>query len=64
MNEILEELSKDSSLFSVKFLSVEAEKLCKITQKYGIESVPSFVFIRVSSKEELPSEHSVENEEK
>lgn len=48
MNEILEELSKDSSLFSVKFLSVEAEKLCKTTQKYGIESVPSFVFIRNS----------------
>ncbi|GAU91682.1 hypothetical protein RvY_03892 [Ramazzottius varieornatus] len=50
MNEILEELSKDSSLFSVKFLSIEAEKLSPLTSKYGIDSVPSFVFIR-NSKE-------------
>ncbi|OWA52358.1 Glutaredoxin-3 [Hypsibius exemplaris] len=48
MNEIIDELSKDSKLFPVKFLLVQAEELPTLAERYKIESVPAFVFIRGS----------------
>ncbi|XP_055332345.1 glutaredoxin-3-like [Paramacrobiotus metropolitanus] len=46
MSDIVDELAKDSRLFTVKFLAVEAEKLPVLCQKYSIDSVPAFIFIR------------------
>ena len=48
VNSVFEELSKDQKyLNSLKVLEIEAEEFEDASMKYGIESVPAFVFIKV-----------------
>eukprot|EP01125_Pyxidicula_operculata_P000260 TRINITY_DN10339_c0_g1_i1.p1 TRINITY_DN10339_c0_g1~~TRINITY_DN10339_c0_g1_i1.p1 ORF type:complete len:223 (+),score=42.90 TRINITY_DN10339_c0_g1_i1:53-721(+) len=51
MNAVLEQLQKQYS--SIKYVKVEAEEVEDITEKYEIESVPSFVFLKNGNKTEL-----------
>ena len=49
MAEVLSELAKDAKYQSnTRFLQIEAEDNEQISIKYGIEAVPSFVFLKVN----------------
>ncbi|OWF51711.1 glutaredoxin-3-like [Mizuhopecten yessoensis] len=50
MNEVLEELSKDSQLAKSQFLKLEAEDLPELSEKYEIAAVPTFIFFKNKSK--------------
>ncbi|XP_064631392.1 glutaredoxin-3-like [Lineus longissimus] len=49
MNEVLAEIMKDVPSVNIKFIVVEAEGLPEVSQKYEIEAVPTFVFIKDDS---------------
>jgi len=44
MNQVAEQLQKQ--FLSVRFVKVEAEEVGDITEKYAVESVPAFVFLK------------------
>lgn len=46
MNDVLEELSKQTSLSSVKFIKCPAEEIPEVSLKYDISAVPTFLLIR------------------
>jgi hypothetical protein len=48
MTNVIGELSKDETFRNlVRFLEIEAEDNEDLSIKYGIEAVPSFIFLRV-----------------
>jgi thiol-disulfide isomerase/thioredoxin len=50
MNDVIVELSKDEKNSQLRVLIIEAEDHETITVKYGVEAVPTFVFINVIIK--------------
>jgi hypothetical protein len=50
MKHYFSELANDKKMSnSLKVLEVEAEEYEEISMKYGIEAVPSFLFLKVNS---------------
>lgn len=49
MNDVVNELTNDEKIkkAEVKFIKIEAEDFEKISVDYSVETVPTFVFIRV-----------------
>mmetsp|Transcript_11100 Transcript_11100/g.12209 ORF Transcript_11100/g.12209 Transcript_11100/m.12209 type:complete len:213 (-) Transcript_11100:83-721(-) len=43
MNAVFEQLAKNHP--SIKFVTVEAEEVGEVTEKYSVESVPAFIFL-------------------
>lgn len=50
MNDVMEELSKDSQYTNVQFAKLEAEDVPEISEKYEITAVPTFLFIKNKSQ--------------
>lgn len=46
MNEVLEELSKETEFVNVVFMKVEAEDIPELSEKYQIAAVPTFIFLK------------------
>ena len=50
IDNVFDEMSKDQKyLNSLRVLSIEAEEFEDVSLNHGIESVPAFVFIKVSN---------------
>lgn len=50
MNDVLEELAKDTQLAKSQFLKLEAEETPELSEKYEIEAVPTFIFFKNKTK--------------
>ncbi|KAL3863210.1 hypothetical protein ACJMK2_004976 [Sinanodonta woodiana] len=46
MNDVLKELAKDTQFIHCKFLTLEAEDVPVISERYNISAVPTFIFIK------------------
>ncbi|XP_013385736.1 glutaredoxin-3-like isoform X2 [Lingula anatina] len=46
MNDVLDELTKDTRFINVRFVKLEAESAPEVSEKFGISAVPVFVFLR------------------
>ena len=48
MSDVIKELAKNEKTSrSTKFLQIEAEEFEDLSVKYGIEAVPTFLFLKV-----------------
>jgi len=46
LNTVFEQLAQQHNAPGVRFASVEAEEVGDVTEKYGIDAVPAFVFLK------------------
>jgi len=46
MNDVLQELAKDTKLVHVRFIKVEAEELPDLCETYEVEAVPTFILLK------------------
>lgn len=46
MNDVLDELSKETQFVNVAFVKLEAEDLPELSEKYQIAAVPTFIFLK------------------
>ena len=46
MNDVLEELAKETQFVNVVFIKLEAEDIPELSEKYQIAAVPTFIFIK------------------
>ncbi|XP_074640333.1 glutaredoxin 3-like [Tubulanus polymorphus] len=46
MNEVMQELAKDTQYINVKFVKVDAESIPEISERFSVEAVPTFIFIK------------------
>lgn len=49
MKQLIQDLEKDPECQSLKFCNIDAESLPEISKKYGVRSVPTFVFVKNNS---------------